>query len=147
MGRKKNKSTHRPFEGRYPTGQFSKLTKDMTRSKAWESLDFEQQGLYFYLKDRHYHPTIVDGEVIEDEESLLFTFPKSEWKKTLKHEYTFQKAMGPLIEKGFIEIKQCGKNTLTRTIYKFSTLWYEWPNIPAEKRRNIPDWKFYQFTK
>lgn len=145
MGRKRDKPIHKLFEGRYPRGQFSKLTKDMTRSKAWDALDFEQQGLYFYLKDRKYHPTIVDGEVIEDEKSLLFTFPKSEWKEKLHHVSTFQKNMGALIEKGFIQLKVCGQNNMTKSVYMFCELWQYWPDIPPEKRCKYPNWKYYEF--
>ena len=121
---KGKKQTHQPFEGRDPHGQFMKLTMDMLRSEAWQSLCLRQRGLYGELKAR-YRQKVERGHLVESNIDGI-TFPKSEWGKLYGNYNTFKADIEVLIDRGFIRIVERGQCSRTPNKYGLIADWQRW---------------------
>lgn len=98
----------------------------MIQSKAWENLTNNARVLYLYMKLQYY-----GQKTIADREQECFYFNKAMWKTTYKlysNQNQFYKDRDLLIENGFIEIEQHGKNTRTKIVYRFSDRWQQITN-------------------
>lgn len=124
MARRKERATHRSFEGSNPRGAFTKITHDMMDSQAWKSLSLRQRGLYLEMKAK-YREKKVSGE-LESSNVDDITLPESEWKELYGTYRTFKTDLDALIEKGFLRIVQPGKNIRKPNIYGFAASWKEW---------------------
>lgn len=125
MSKKKgNGATHQPFEGRDPKGQFCKITLDMRKSEAWQSLCLRQRGLYEELKSK-YRQTVERGQLLNSNINDI-SMPESEWRKLYGNYRTFKADMDALIERGFIRVVARGKYTRTPNIYGFTSAWQDY---------------------
>ena len=128
----KAKTTHQPFEGRNPRGQFTKITQDMMDSAAWKELSLRQRGLYLQFKSKYRQKT-ERGNVTEHNRDEI-TLPESEWKQEYGNYRTFRKDIDILVRLGFIRLVQRGQNTRTPNLYGFSVEWQKWrPTMTATK--------------
>lgn len=119
---KKKKYIPKTFESKKPDVSAS-IYCSMIQSKAWENLTNNARVLYLYMKLQYY-----GQKAIPDREQEYFYFNKGMWKTTYKlytNQNQFYKDRNLLIENGFIEIEQNGKNTRTKTIYRFSDKWQQ----------------------
>ena len=93
----------------------------MLQSKAWLSLNKGAMVLYTYMKLQYY-----GAKNIQDHPNTDFVFNKAMATKVYPL-YTnmsqFRKERDLLIEYGFIEYVENGKNTRTKSIYRFSDKW------------------------
>lgn len=125
MSNKKGKgATHQPFEGRDPKGQFCKITFDMRKSEAWQSLCLRQRGLYEELKSK-YRQTVERGQLVSSNIDNI-SMPESEWRKLYGNYRTFRADMDTLTDRGFIKTIARGKCSRTPNIYGFSADWQLW---------------------
>jgi hypothetical protein len=77
----------------------------------------------------------------------LFVFPKTLWLNKYhlcSNNVQFNKYCDELIERGFIELYQSGKNTRTPNVYKYSDKWQHWKKgddfrPPEIKNRGIKE--------
>lgn len=132
-----NKKSYRPksFESNGAKNDTSSnIYMSMLMSESWQKLTKNQQLLYVYCKAQYYaekrkpKPQLV--QLTEEELCQCFTMNKSKWCG-LYHLYKdgnqngFIKDMKALIDLGFIDIVENGKNTRTKSIYKFSSKWFQ----------------------
>lgn len=123
------KAVHRPFEGRDPRGQFTKITRDMMNSPAWNDLSLRQQGLYLHLKAK-YTQKVTHG-VLESSNRDNISLPYSEWHPTLYANYrSFASDIRKLEENGFIRTIFYGKATHRCNVYGFTDEWIAWEPQP-----------------
>ena len=100
---------------------FSAITHSMLMSDAYFQLTDRAKILYLYMID------YANGK-------KRYTFPKSIYSKIMTNE-TFKKKKLELINLGFIEEIQNGKNTRTKNVYEFIDTWKTIKNLNKEKRK------------
>lgn len=135
MSKKKNKYIPKSFESIGNSNDTSaNIYMSMLLSDSWTNLTKNQQILYVYCKAQYYaekrkpKPQII--ELSEEELNLCFTMNKAKWCKLYKiyangGQERFKKDMQCLIDNGFIDLIESGKNTRTKNIYKFSNRWHK----------------------
>lgn len=133
MSKRKEKYKPKSFES---TGISSDISSNiymsMLISENWQKLTKNQQILYVYCKAQYYaekkKPKPKIAQLSDEDLAQCFTMNKSKWCN-LYHIYKngnqngFIKDMKSLIDYGFIEIVENGKNTRTKSIYKLSSKW------------------------
>ena len=127
---KKNNYKPRGFETVGENKLSSTLFYPMLQSKAFKSLTNNAKVLYIYMKLQLYgQKKVVDPEGLE-RDCFYFNrvmFIKGGNNKNSYELYSncgqFERDLKQLIEYGFIEIVQGGKNTRTKSIYCFSAKW------------------------
>jgi hypothetical protein len=133
MSRRKEKYKPKSFESIGITSDTSaNIYMSMLMSDNWHKLTKNQQILYVYCKAQYYaekrKPKPQIAQLSDGELDLCFTMNKSKWCN-LYHIYKegnqngFIKDMKALINYGFIELVENGKNTRTKSIYKLSNKW------------------------
>ena len=110
--------TNFSFESTNQNYDFTKICRDMQRSKAWKELSLRQHGLYLYLKAKF----TVNSRTLENN-SQDISIPTSEAKKLYGDLRTFRKDIDKLIELGFIKQNISGVPTMSVTIYGLSDKW------------------------
>lgn len=125
--KRQQKPSHQPFEGRDPHGQFYKITFDMQKSGAWQSLSLRQRGLYGELKSKYRQK--VEREQLVNSNIDDISIPESEWRKLYGNYRTFKADMDALIERGFIRVVARGKYTRTPNIYGFTADWQDYGKL------------------
>ena len=110
--------TNYSFESANQKYDFTKICRDMQRSKAWKELSLRQHGLYLYLKAKF----TVNTRTL-DNNSQDISIPSSEAKKLYGDLRTFRKDIDKLIELGFIKQNISGVPTMSVSIYGFSEKW------------------------
>ena len=93
----------------------------MIQSKAWMQLSKNARLLYVYMKLQYY-----GAKNLADHPETDFVFNWALASKTygLYTNYKqFQNDKNMLITNGFIELIESGKNTRTKSIYRFSDKW------------------------
>lgn len=137
MKRKNKPPNNYPFESDNSRYDFTKICRDMQKSKAWKDLSFRQHGLYLYLKSKF----TVNTKTLETNQDNI-SMPKSEAIEKYGDLRTFRKDIDTLIEHGFIYQKVAGFNTRTANIYAFSDKWKDFGtdkfNITTNEKRYIP---------
>ena len=126
------KATHQPFEGSDPRGAFTKITRDMLTSDAWQDLNLRQQGLYLHLKAK-YRQKVSRGIVIETNRDDI-SMPKSEWSQYYGDYRTFRADMDKLSEVGLLRTIARGQCSRTPNIYGFTDGWKEYRRGPPPKQ-------------
>lgn len=133
MSRIKEKYKPKGFESTGISSDTSaNIYMSMLMSENWQKLTKNQQILYVYCKAQYYaekrKPKPQIAQLNDEELVLCFTMNKSKWC-SLYHIYKdgnqngFIKDMKALIDYGFIELVENGKNTRTKSIYKLSNKW------------------------
>lgn len=126
--------TNYDFESANQEYDFTKICRDMQRSKAWHELNLRQQGLYLHLKSKFR----VNRETLENNANDI-SIPTSEAKEKYGNLNTFRKDMDTLIDYGFIKQIVSGVPTMSVSIYGFSYRWKDYGTerffIPNEDRR------------
>lgn len=93
----------------------------MMQSNAWMKLSKNARLLYLYMKAQYY-----GARNLPERPNTDFVFNWALVSKTYKL-YTnyqrFENDRNMLIEYGFIELIENGKNTRTKSIYRFSDKW------------------------
>lgn len=93
----------------------------MMQSSAWMKLSKNARLLYLYMKAQYY-----GAKNIPEHPNTDFVFNWALVSKTYKlyTNYTgFERDRNMLITNGFIELIENGKNTRTKSIYRFSDKW------------------------
>ena len=133
MSKQKIKYKPKKFESTGISSDTSaNIYMSMLMSDAWQSLTKNQQILYVYCKAQYYaekrkpKPKLV--ELDAEQLSLCFTMNKSKWCNLYKiykngSQSSFVKDMKALVDSGFIDIVESGKNTRTKNIYRLSSEW------------------------
>ena len=99
----------------------------MLQSPAWKNLTKPQQILYVYMKLQFRSET---REKVPGKPDVCFYFNQTLWKKTYglyTNTTSFYKDRNALIQNGFIELEESGRNTRTKAIYRLSysgLVWY-----------------------
>ena len=126
--------TNYDFESANQEYDFTKICRDMQRSKAWHELNLRQQGLYLHLKSKFR----VNRKTLENNANDI-SIPTSEAKEKYGNLNTFRKDMDTLIDYGFIKQIVSGVPTMSVSIYGFSYSRKEFGTerffIPNEDRR------------
>ncbi len=93
----------------------------MIQSKAWMQLSKNARLLYVYMKLQYYGAkNLVD----HPETDFVFNWALASKTYGLYTNYKqFQNDKNMLITNGFIELIENGKNTRTKSIYRFSDKW------------------------
>lgn len=119
---KKTEYLRRQFETRIPGKpsetheKYCGICLTMLVSDAWFNLSGEAKNLYLFMRLQY------DG--IKEE----FCFNRSLWAEKYKlfaSPNAYYKYRDELVQQGFIEIKESGKNTRTKAVYKFSSQWQQ----------------------
>ena len=115
----KKKPTHEDFESIAPHGKFTKIVDNMQDSKAWQTLEPSQMGLYLLFKRK------FTKYRTQDDNCKNISFPHSEYKqiKTYSNKRVFWRDLDALIDRGFIRVVASGKISRTASIYGFSDMW------------------------
>lgn len=118
MARKK-KYVPKSFESSKAGDVSANIYASMMQSRAWGNLTNNARVLYLYMKLQYY-----GQKTIPDREQECFYFNKALVTKNYQL-YTnvnqFYKDKKMLIDNGFIETVENGKNTRTKSIYRFSS--------------------------
>lgn len=126
--------TNYEFESANQRYDFTKICRDMQRSKAWNELNLRQQGLYLHLKAKF----TVNTKTLENNANNI-SIPTSEAKTLYGNLDTFRKDLDTLIDYGFIKQIVSGVPTMSASIYGFSYRWKDYGTdrffIPNEDRR------------
>lgn len=124
MSKKKKTFEPRAFEKSDSRNLSSALYVSMLESEAFMHLSPQAAKLYIYMKLQLYGQKDKPSE-----NETWFVFNRSlyidKYKLFSNGEY-FTKYCHELIQHGFIELVQSGKNTKTNNIYRFSTKWIQW---------------------
>lgn len=133
MSKTKNKYKPKNFESNGSTSDTSaNIYMSMLASESWKKLTKNQQILYVYCKAQYYaekrKPKPQMAQLSDEELALCFTMNKSKWCKLYGiykdgNQKGFINDMKALIDNGFIELIENGKNTRTKSIYKLSGKW------------------------
>ena len=93
----------------------------MIQSKAWMQLSKNARLLYVYMKMQYYGAkNLVD----HPETDFVFNWALASKTYKLYSNYArFKSDRDMLIKYGFIEVIENGKNTRTKSIYRFSDKW------------------------
>lgn len=130
MSRKIKKGNNfRAFESYTSNARHYRIANNMTESKAWKDLNVYARDLYHYMKSKYNS---------KNENNISCTYEEG---MELMSKASFTKAMDSLINHGFIEIVQNGRNQRKPNIYGFSDKWQQYPDIEITPRpkRNIQD--------
>ena len=114
MSRRQRRPKHEVFAFESSKGENDKFAKP-------------QQILYIYMKLQFRSET---REKVPDKPDICFYFNQTLWKKTYglyTNTTSFYKDRNALIQNGFIELEESGRNTRTRSVYRLS---YKWQDIP-----------------
>ena len=122
---KRRKLFFQSFESRKPSGSFVTIADDMMQSEAWKSLNAMARALYLEIKSKYRPEKSANGTVIDFHKEKVI-LPETEWKQLFGNYNTFRKYLDILIEHGFLEKPQSGKNTRTPNLYWFSDKWQKW---------------------
>lgn len=137
MKKKIKPPTNYDFESNNQKYDFTKICRDMQRSKAWNNLSLRQQGLYLHLKSKF----TVNRKTLENNKNNI-SIPTSEAKTLYGDLRTFRKDIDKLIDLGFIKQIVSGFPTLNVSIYDFSDNWKYFNtdkfNIPNIDKRYVP---------
>lgn len=103
----------------------------MLMSYAWQQLSKNAQVLYVYCKAQYYaekkKPKTEHRQLTEQEQRQCFTMNKSKWQKLYKiyksDNGQFNKDMKQLIDYGFVELLESGKNVRKKNTYMLSNKW------------------------
>jgi ribosomal protein L33 len=124
MSKKRKPYEKKSFESmRNSSDTSANIYESMLLSPAWLALSATQKVLYVVCKSQFY-----SEKRNPNNNSEQFTMNKFKWLNKY-HLYTnansagFYRDMNALIEKGFIACVECGANTRTKSIYKFSDKW------------------------
>ena len=124
MARRKTQYQKKPFESDGNGSDVSaNIYMSMLMSPAYRALTPRQQQLYTYCKVQYYAE-----KKKPDDNQLRFTMNRSKYV-TLYGLYddnnraAFYRDMDALIAHGFVKCVNSGKNTRTKTIYEFSSMW------------------------
>jgi hypothetical protein len=94
----------------------------LQKSKAYSDMSITARLMYLYMNEQ--------SAFLEEPYSMdLFIFPISLWLDKYHlctNNVQFNKFRDELIEHGFIELYQSGKNTRTPNVYKHSDKWQRW---------------------
>lgn len=121
MGRrKKEEYIRKPFETRIPGRpsetheKYVALCFTLLSSPAWCQISNGARNLYTFMRLQY------DGT------KDIFNFNRGLWYQTYhlyKNQAQFYKDRQQLVDFGFIEILESGKNTRTKAVYRFSDRW------------------------
>lgn len=124
MSRRKKAYTPKSFESINGNRLSANMYATMLQSKAWKKLNKGAMVLYLYMKLQYY-----GARNIADHPQTDFVFNKAMVTQVYGL-YTnmsqFRKDRDLLIEYGFIEYVENGKNTRTKSIYRFSDKWQQY---------------------
>ena len=131
MSRRKESYKPKSFESDQNKSDTSaNIYMSMLLSDNWQKLSKNAQILYIYCKAQYYaeknKPKSQLRQLTEQEQRQCFTMNKSKWQSLYgiySNERQFYKDMNMLIENGFIELVENGKNTRTKSIYMLSNKW------------------------
>lgn len=99
------------------------LYASMLQSEAYTSLKPRAKAMYPYIKLQYYgQKTIPDHTDTE----FYFNWAMVKGYELYTNPNQFREDMRSLVEHGFIEVTEHGKNTRTKNIYKFSDKWQTW---------------------
>lgn len=134
MAKKTKMPMNEHFESKQSRSAFTKLCNDMLESKAWQSLDFRQRGLYVTLKSKYRkNPRTLE----DNKDAIVMTT-----NEALEHygdSRTFRKDLDILIDRGFIKQTFNGRPFMKANKYGFSDKWKFYGtdnfNIPDEDKR------------
>ena len=98
MARKTKMPMNESFESSLPRSGFIKICTDMLESKAWESLELRQIGLYTKLKSKYKK----NPRTLEDNRNEI-VMTSTEAKKQYGDLRTFRADIDILIDRGFIK--------------------------------------------
>ena len=126
-GSKKRTYEKKPFESTgIGSDTSANIYMSMLMSKAWRQLTANQRDLYVHCKAQLYAEKNKPND-----NQLCFTMNQSKWcglyalyKKT--NAKGFYKDIAALISYGFIECVECGANTRTKSVYRFSSMWQKY---------------------
>lgn len=120
------KKLPKAFESSRPCNDVSAvLYASMLQSPAWKKLTKPQQILYVYMRLQFY-----GNNQVPDKPQIYFYFNQLLWKDTYglyTNLKSFYKDRDALIDHGFIEKMESGKNTRTKAVYKLSSNWQRDP--------------------
>ena len=122
------------FESTSQKYEFTKICKDMQKSKAWQSLNLRQRGLYLEFKFKFYANPKTQYTNQDD-----ISFTSTEAKKVYGDLRTFRADVDALINAGFIKQIISGVPTMSANIYGFSDKWKDYGTenffIPERDKR------------
>jgi hypothetical protein len=116
------KHEKRPNTGNITT----KLFIDLQDSEAYNDMTVTARMIYVYMSEQKHKIPISKKPYNRID---LFTFPISLWLDKYhlcSNNKQFNKFCDELIEHGFIEVYENGKNTRTPNVYKYSCNWQTW---------------------
>lgn len=144
MGRAKKELPEWSYEDN-PFSRFARVTDDLIKSKKFRALgksvqmfyiacmthaktEKAQECLYNALKERHEllgNPlSEFDlNRMVHDEQGLMFVFPKKHYEEYGYSPAYAAKNFKSLVDNGFLEVVQHGKQNKKVNIYKFSKKW------------------------
>ena len=132
MSRRKESYKPKSFESDQNKSDTSaNIYMSMLLSESWQRLTKNAQILYIYCKAQYYaektKPKSQLRQLTEQEQRQCFTMNKSKWQSLYRiypsDNGQFNKDMKQLIDLGFIELIENGKNTRTKSIYMLSNKW------------------------
>lgn len=122
MRRKKNKKYKAPkFQSAFGGNEkFTPIYDSMLDSPAFLSLTGNQKALFIYMY-RKYDGANAKNHPENNPEA--FYFNRSVYKALYSNPAQFARDRDALIEKGFIICLDCGVNTRTKAVYRYSDMW------------------------
>lgn len=135
----------KPFESDCSSSDISaNIYLSMLTSPAWKDLSAKQQSLYLVCKAQYYaekeKPKTVNSAGEEETDRKAFTMNQSKLIDTFGlyskgNMNRFYQDMAALIEHGFIVCLRSGKNTRTKSVYRYSSMWTQWgkPSFKLEQ--------------
>lgn len=113
--------TPKPFESIGGHRVSANIYVSMMQSNAWMKLSKNARLLYVYMKAQYYGARNIPEHPATD---FVFNWALvSETYKLYTNHAQFEKDRNMLVEHGFIEYIENGKNTRTKSIYRFSDKW------------------------
>jgi len=113
----------KPFESVGGNNLSANLYATMLQSQAYKNLTNGARTLYTFMKLQLY-----GAKNLTDHPNTDFVFNWGMASKTYgiyTNKKQFRIDRDRLVEYGFIEVVECGKNTRTKNIYRFSDKWQE----------------------
>ena len=119
----RSRRTYKPktFESVGGSNLSANLYATMLQSRAYKDLPDGAKTLYSYMKLQLYGQKNIPGHPNTD-----FVFDWAMANKTYEictNKKQFYTNRNRLVEGGFIEVVECGRNTRTMNIYRFSDKW------------------------
>lgn len=128
-------SSFTDYNGKTRQEVFAPIYESMLQSNAFTSLNHKQQMLYIYCKLQYYgkrkpkrdYPEI---DAFNSDDCFYFNWKTAQSYKLYKENSSanFYRDMNSLISHGLIERISSGAKHRTKSIYKYSTKWTEYPN-------------------